>query len=345
MIKRNVLKTQFHILYICAVLVLLASCGPGGSSFRVKGTFSDMQTGELYIYNLSDDNARLDTLTIQEGKFLYRGQAEEVTPYILVFPNGMEQVIFVGPGEDLAYKAKANDLKSYVVEGSDENEVMNKFRKETYTLNPTQTIVTARAYIKENPSSAVSLYLLDKYLVQDEEVSDKELKELLKELKAHHQHNHYLLDIENQIANAERRQVGKKLADVSLVDRNKAVKKLWSQQKEYNLVAYWALWMPGGYDFLWKMQRCCDEHRESGRLRVVTISLDQDRETWLEATRSDSTRNIEHYCDGMGFESEAVKRLGINSVPYYLLTDKEHRVLDGSDNVSKLDEMLKKYIK
>lgn len=52
-----------HTLYLC--LLLLVSCGPGGNSFRIKGTFRDMQAGELYIYNQNGDHARLDTLTVQ----------------------------------------------------------------------------------------------------------------------------------------------------------------------------------------------------------------------------------------------------------------------------------------
>ena len=74
-------KYTFHSFLAGIALLLLSACGPEGTSFRIKGSFRDMQAGELYIYNLSDDYARLDTLTIQEGKFLYRGEADEVTSY------------------------------------------------------------------------------------------------------------------------------------------------------------------------------------------------------------------------------------------------------------------------
>ena len=117
-----------HTLCLC-LLLLLVSCGPGGNSFRMKGTFRDMQAGELYIYNQNGDHARLDTLTVQEGRFRYKGETDEVTPYILVFPNGVEQVIFAGPNEDLEYEATANDLRNYVVNGNEENKLMNKFRE------------------------------------------------------------------------------------------------------------------------------------------------------------------------------------------------------------------------
>ena len=75
---------KVKVFVIVLLTVLLAACGPGGNSFRIRGSFRDMQAGELYIYNLNGDHARLDTINIQEGKFRYRGEADEVTPYMLV---------------------------------------------------------------------------------------------------------------------------------------------------------------------------------------------------------------------------------------------------------------------
>lgn len=303
-----------------------------------------MQAGDLYIYNLSDNQAKFDTLTIQEGRFLYRGEVSEVTPYVLIFPNGMEQVIFVGPGEDLRYEATANDLKNYVVNGSDENKLMNKFRQETYTQNPSLTKGTARTYIKDNPSSPVAIYLLDKYFVQDEEAGNEEFADLLKTIKAKHPHNHYLLNIESKAASAEKSTVGKKLSDITLTQKNRKTIKLWHRQKDYNLIAFWATWMPNAYDLLWKIRRSHDGYKEKGILRIVAVSLDVEQYRWEDAIRPDSLGGIEHYCDGMGFESKAVKTLGIDEVPCYLLTDKNHTVLEKSNDVGKLEETLKKHL-
>ena len=326
-----------------ATLTLLASCGLSGSSFRIRGKFRDMQAGELYIYNLSSKNARLDTLTIQEGKFLYRGEADEVTPYMLVFPNGMEQVIFVGPATDVEYEATANDLKNYVVNGSEENQLMNQFRQETYTQNPSQMKVTARRFIKENPLSLVAIYLLDTYFVQDDEVTHAEVKELLKVLKAKQPDNHYLLDIDSKVTSAEQGEVGKILPDVSLMTRDKKMENLWKQSADFNLVAFWALWMPNGYDFLWKLRQCAEKYG-GNRLRIVGVSLDMERYRWEDAIRGDTLRHIDQYCDGFGFESKALKTLGVHDIPYYILTDKNHKVLETGNEVTKLEEMVKNHL-
>ena len=134
---RRTVKRHTHIYIISAIatlVTLLAACGPQGNDFRLEGSFRDMQAGELYVYNLEGRDAKFDTLTIQEGRFLYKGQVTTTTPFILLFPNGVEQVIFVSPGADLAYEATANDLKNYVVNGTDENKLMNKFRREATKL-------------------------------------------------------------------------------------------------------------------------------------------------------------------------------------------------------------------
>lgn len=338
-------RVNIHIVVIIT-LFLLVSCGPGGNSFRIKGSFRDMQAGELYIYNLNGDHAKLDTLAVQEGKFRYKGETNEITPFILVFPNGVEQVIFVGPGDDLEYEATANDLKNYVVSGSEENHLMNKFREETYTMNPSLMTNTARTYIKDYPASPVAIYLLDQFFVQNEEVSNAEVKELLKVLKPKHPHNHYLLEKENEILSTERRQVGKTLPDVTLTRKDKKTLKLWKSAKDYNLIAFWATWIPNGSDFVWKIKNATKSHQDDGKLRVVMVSLDVEPYRWENVIRADSTTNyIEHYCDGLCFESKTVKTLGINTVPYYILTDKNHKVLDSGDDVNTLEDMLKKHIK
>ena len=333
-----------HFLYIF-ILFLLVSCGPDGNSFRIRGSFRDMQAGELYIYNLNNDLARLDTINIQEGKFRYRGETDEVTPYILLFPNGVEQVIFAGPGEDLEYEATANDLKNYVVNGSDENLLMNKFREETYTMNPSLMTNTARTYIKDNPASPVAIYLFNNYFVQNEEVSPAELSELLKVLRSKHPHHHQLLDIESKLKAAATRQIGKTLPDVTLTNKDKKSVKLWQSSKDFTLIAFWATWMSNGTDFLWKVKNSLNDYRDNGRLRLVAIYLDVERYRWEDIIRPDTTTtSILHCCDGLGFESKAIKTLGITTVPYYILTDKNHKVLDCGDDVNQLGDILKKHI-
>ena len=331
---------------ICLLFsLLLCACGPGGNNFRLRGSFRDMKAGEIYVYNLSNDNARLDTLTIRDGEFLYKGQAEEPTPYILVFPNGMEQVVFVGPGEDITYEATANDLKNYVVNGSDENKLMNSFRQETYTMNPTSIMPTVRQYINDNASSPVATYLFDTYFVNNGIASDVETSEMLKLLMKQQPDNRYLASVQSKLTFHGISAIGQTLPDVNLQKRDKSKQKLWSKSIPYTLVTFWSLWMPNGYDFMYRLRGINSKYKDDGNLRVVAISLDAERGRWEDNTRIDSVSGIEHYFDGMVFDSEPVRKLGIGKLPTYIITDKHHKVLAHGNDMNELNKELEKYVK
>lgn len=338
------MKKHLYILYIIASLFLIASCGPDGNSFRIKGKFQDMPAGELYIYNLSDDYAKFDTILVQNGEFLYKGQTEECTPYILVFPNGMEQVIFVNAGEELRYEAVANDLRRYVVNGSDENKLMNEFRNETYSFNSNMVKATARTFITEHASSPVAIYLFDRYFVQDDEVADEEVVEILHILKKSQPDNKFLLQIEGLLANFNATKTGKPLPDVELTDRNGKHRKLWSSAKDYNLFVFWSAGMQQGMDFIFRMRMLANDKHES--LRIASISLDIDHQRWLYEAKQDSANNyIEHYNDDLAFESPVIKKLGIKTFPSYILTDRSHKIIATGDRVDQMKQDVEKYMK
>jgi len=336
---------HFSLFTLHLISLLFVSCGPGGNSFRIKGKFEDMPAGELYIYNLSSDNARLDTLQVQEGEFLYKGQTEECTPYILVFPNGMEQVIFVGGGEELRYEAVANDLRRYVVNGSEENKLMNKFRNETYTYNSNMVRATARTYITDNATSPVAVYLFDKYFVQDDEVSDEEIQTILKTLKKSQPDNKYLIQIQSLLTSFSKTKVGNTLPNVDLVDNHSKHRKLWSSSaKNYNLLVFWSAGMQQGIDFMFRMRMIANDKHDL--LRIASISLDIDHSRWLQEAKMDSANNyIEHYNDDLAFESPAIKSLGIKTFPYYILTDNKHKILAMGDKVEQMKNDVENIVK
>ena len=368
---------------------MLVSCGPSGSNFRLEGSFRDMQAGELYVYNLDGQDARFDTLTIQDGRFLYKGQVASTTAFIILLPNGVEQVFFASPGSDLMYEATANDLKNYVVNGSPENKLMNQFRKEAFTFDEAKTRELARTYISNHTESLVAIYLLDRYFVQNHSTSPDQLSKLIKVVKRHHPADHYLVNLEQRLKYSRQSRVGQVLPNITLTTREGKTCRLWADDattsntakadttafdakaskigkqvqeqgmakankgktakvedkaKDYNLLVFWATWPIDGYESIWKIRSCSDDYKKDGKLRVVAISLDIERYRWEETTAQDSTRTIEHYCDGLSFESKAVQQLGIEKIPSFILTDKNHKILERGNDISKLTNIVEKYM-
>ena len=332
------------ILLPLTVALLLMECGPSGNSFIIEGEFTGMKAGELYLFNPTDPEGRLDTLAIADYKFKYEGEVEDTIPYVLLFPNAVEHVIFVSPGKTIKYAAATNDLKNYRVMGSEENELLNQFRQETSTEKESQIPHIAKQYIKDHTASPVALYLFDRYVMQQRgQTNVKEIMSLLKLLKQFHPNNHQLFATEGLLKNGDRMSEGSTVPNVELTQQGKEAKKLWKdEKKDYTFIFFWASWIPNSYDILWRVRQL--QTGNSEKVRFIGISLDGERYRWEEQTRRDSLV-IEHYCDGLAWSSPMVQDFGLGTLPYYIIIGKSHQVLSAGTNVEQMAKDVTKYVK
>lgn len=330
------------------VATLLCACGPSGSSFEIEGSFENMTGSELYIYNLSDKYACFDTITVANGEFLYRGECDRVTPYLLVFPNAVEQVIFVAPGKSISYEVSSNDLKNYVVKGTEENKVMNEFRKATDGQTAKQVQQTAKNFISEHSGSLVAIYLFDRYFVQPKDVNYKQISEILAILKKAQPKNEYLLNVEGKLNVLQKSMIGKVIPDVTLYGKNRKKSNLWKgHDDEVTLIYFWSSWGNGSMDFIWKARnlRRKQNNDDNVKGRIVGINLDEEYFRFENECNNDSANKIEQYSEGIAFESKVLNSIGVPYVPYYIITDKNHKVVAAGADANELEKSLDKLMK
>ncbi len=336
------MRRAYYIFITLVALLLLYACGPSGSKFRIKGSFHDMQGGEVYIYNLAEGTERFDTIIINEGEFVYGGNADGPTPYMLVFPNANEHVIFVDGGLEVKYEAAANELKNYVVNGGDENKLMNEFRNETYKMTAQDTREVAGRYIGEHPESPVAIYLFDKYFLQDESVGNSQLLTLIKTIKSVQPDNEHLLSIESKLKSLDKVKVGSKMPSLTLHLKGNKKKSLSGIQSEYTMVVFWASWMNGQYQLQQQLRESHVTYQD--RLEIVGISLDNEYYRWENVVRSDSLI-ITHSCDSKAWDSPSVRALGVETIPYYVIMDKDKVIRAIGKETDKIKSDLARVIK
>ncbi len=332
---------KYTLLFVATLLFV--GCSHDGNSFTIEGEFDGMKSGELFIYSPSRPNSSIDTLRITDSHFEYSREIYDTIPYVILFPNAVEQVVFVSPGATIEYHAATNDLKNYKVEGSEENDLMTAFRKEASEVNEKDVKEVARRYITDNPQSVVSLYLFDRYFLQSDNSDFTTIRDMLSRLRSHHPTNLLLFSVENMIKNAGSLYEGKKLYDIELTDLKKEKRKLWSStsQKDYTLLLFWASWQRNSYDLLFRIRNLQKTYSE--QIRFAAISLDNQRYRWEDLVRRDSLI-IDHYCDGLSWSSPVVNKLSLESLPILLLLDKNHKILFSTDDIQKMTDKLKKQI-
>lgn len=302
-----------------------------------------MNSGELYIYNVHGEEACFDTIAIRDGEFSYKGNATEMTPFILVFPNAVEQVIFANGGDEITYSASSNDLKNYVVEGNDENELMSRFRKEINGKALNEQCSIARKYIEESPASIVSVYLFDKYFVQSSGADVKDIKEILSILKEANPQNLFLLNMEGKLSVAGNGRVGAQLPDLEIVTRKKDTIDIARLDYDNTLIVYWASWTKEPYEAIDIVRDIRNEYQKDSLLNIISVSADSWIYRWQEYTERDSI-GIHNYCDGKSWDSPIIKELGVQQLPFYIIADSTNTIIRRSHDISSLMTELDKIL-
>ena len=124
-----------------------------------------MDQGEFYVYSPDGGIEGVDTIKVIDGRFTYEAPCKDKFTLMIVFPNFSEQPVFAEPGQSVDIKADASHLKELTVKGSKDNELMNSFREQILNVSPPEETRIAEQFIKDNPASVVSVFLVRKYFV------------------------------------------------------------------------------------------------------------------------------------------------------------------------------------
>lgn len=334
-------RTWRYISMLVCTCLIAAGCGPDKHSFRMSGSIKGMSGGDLYVYNLDDANGRLDTLHIKDGEFRYAGTVDQPTIYTIVFPNALEQVFVVQGGDELTYKAKANDLKNFEVDGNEDNELLNTFRRETNGVNENKERSIAKDFINMHPETMAAVAVFSRYFVHND-LGSQDCKTLLKTLMKHQPKNTYLMKISGELKKAQAGMVGNEVPELSLETKKGKKVDIRDKSKPWTLLFFWATWHADDYLFL-NMARTVTRDNED-KLHCVGVSLDSQIFQWEATSRPDSLI-IDHCCDGMAWETEAVQKMGVTTLPVFYLIDSNHKIVATGTTREEMQSEVRKKVK
>lgn len=152
--------------FFITLTLVLVSCETKSGYFKIDGRFLNLNQGEFYVYSPDGIISGIDTIKVDGGRFTYEIPCGNKGTLMLIFPNYSEQPVFAEPGKTADVKADASHLKEMEVKGTKANELMTDFRKQTANASPPEAVKYAEQFIKDNPKSLVSIYILRRYFVQ-----------------------------------------------------------------------------------------------------------------------------------------------------------------------------------
>ena len=297
------------VLFLLLVLILI-SCGTRSGHFKMEGRFLHMNQGELYVYSPDGGIDGLDTIKIEAGRFAYEIPCSKPATLVIIFPNYSVQPIFAESGGSVEVKADASHLKEMEVKGTDDNELMTKFRKQIANSSPPDELKYAIQFIKDHPESTVSVYLLNRYLIQTETPDYKQAANLLKILLKKQPENVTLGRLQRQISGLGTLKVGDKLPNFTAKDVNGKLINNATLANQTIIISTWAAWSYESLDF----QRALNDAVKAGKIAALGISVDANPKEVRQALKNDDI-TFPNVCDGKMLSTPLLKTFGLTTVP------------------------------
>ena len=305
-----------HITYLILLTLVLVSCGVDRKHFKLEGRFLHLNQGEFYVYSTDGVLDGIDTIKIEGGRFAYEIPCDEEGTLVMVFPNFSEQPVFTQPGKTVEIKADASHLKELEAEGTDNNKLMTAFRKQVSNMSPQQAIDAAAEFVKHNPKSDVSAWLIRKYFILAPKPDYAKAKQLLDLMIAEQPKNGKLVNLQQQLIGLAAT-AGKSLPIFTATDINgNKVTQANLTQSPNAVVFLWASWNYESTDMQRQLKRL--KAAKGNGLSVIGVCIDPSKSEMQQSLRQDSI-SWPTINDGMMFDTKIAKQLGLSQVPANIL--------------------------
>ena len=197
------------------------------------------------------------------------------------------------------------------------------------------------AFVKENPSSLVSLYLTQEAVGNEMDAAKGEPMFLM--LSPALQNSEEGKQLKERITIGKKTMVGVKAIDFSQPDMNGKMISLSSFKGKYVLVDFWASWCGPCRAESPNLVKAYSKYKEKN-FEIFGVSLDQSKDKWLKAVNDDQYTWTQ-VSEVKGWETAVAQEYGIEGIPFNILVDPNGYIVARNLRGEALEKKLKEILK
>ena len=328
-----------YIIWSAALAALLTGCGPGKEKARVKGNFDHVQRAELYLYCADGTQEGIDTLRIERGKFKGDITVNEPCLYTLLLQSFTEYSIILEPGATISINGDAQKLAEMEISGTEENELLTDFRRQTLGKKESDIRRAATDFIRSHPKSLAAIAVLRDVFLRPEHTDVTVTRQLLEVLHKAQPQSRALRFVEQGLRPKLNATLNTTLPDFTATDIKGVGVNTTNFKGAPLLIAFVATWTQN-YNEMARVLHVAKDKGPEG-MRVLLLSLDTDIPRFKERVMRDSL-SATVICDGKSFDSPLATTLGIRYVPSIMLVGSNGKIITRDIEPKRLEtEILK----
>lgn len=337
-LAEKIIRMKKTAYFISIILLTFISCNKD-TGFTLKGKIEGLKSDTLLVYYQLPEY-KLDTIYTQNGQFEYKIDPDTFTIFSLFFDSLNYYPIYVNKGDNVKISGKTDSL---IVNGKGENEILRQALISLYNSTPDSISIKLDSIIKSNVYSFTSLYLIDKYYVQDSLPDYSKIKDMINGLSGAIRDTPYMMDLQTKIEKLTQYQNNQGIYTLQSKKRNGEKFNLSNIKNKYILIDIWASWDKKSIEAQDSLVTVLKALKKK-KFQIVSLSLDMDKDAWLKASDRDTTQWIQ-ICDFTGWNNKIVKEQSIHTLPTNLLLDPYKRIIAknirGQELIDKVKELIK----
>jgi peroxiredoxin len=361
-------------LFALVLVSAISSCSKKEEGFTIKGKFSDVKDGIVYLEFVDGDKKITDSTKIIDGSFTFKGKVDEPLIYKINLKGVQNGASFVLDNEVITFEAKKDSIYLAKVYGATQDSIYksyynNDFKKIQKVAGPiykTSDSLTQNGKVKLTPEQQVIMDkrwaelqifaddITDKFinshkdklagaLVTQDRIASYGTPEQLKKyyaiLSPEIQKSFYGQKLKETIELNDKTAVGSPAPEFSQTDVNGKVVKLSDFKGKYVLVDFWASWCGPCRKENPNVVVAYKNYHNKG-FEVLGVSLDDKKNLWEKAIEKDGL-TWTHVSDLKGWKNDVAVLYGVKLVPTNYLIGPDGKIVAKNLREEALQEKLK----
>ena len=364
------------------IIVLLFAFFSLGSAFsqkvNISGTVSGLPDGASLVFAEAVGSKLVprDTVSVDKGRYKASFQVTNPSLYVLqpLKDNAPMLHLMLLPSDgslemDFAYLEDYRFIRVLSAKGSRNMELYWRFNEVLYSsmlefarinaefsqpgttdqrkqqlTHESQSVqlkqkVDVKNVISNHIDCLMSAFLIT-FFDEDFAVYSELYEQVLSSLGKKYSGNQFVESIAYKVATSLKE--GSLAPEIEMPDKDGKPRRLSDLRGKVVLIDFWASWCGPCRAELPNVVKLYQKYHEHG-FDIYSVSLDKDRNAWLQAIQNTGQVWPNHVSDLQGWTSSGGRTYGVSSIPYAVLVDRKGRViaqkLRGEELATKLQQI------